>query len=50
MVRYIFFTTELNESNVFSIQYEFGTVDRQGNPINIVPGAMRDQYPIEMPL
>jgi len=49
MVRYIitcFFTTELNESNVFSIQYEFGTVDRQGNPINIVPG----QCVINIPL
>ena len=49
MVHYIimcFFTTELNESNMFSIQYEFGTVDHQGNPINIVPG----QYVINIPL
>ncbi|CAG8523575.1 2651_t:CDS:2 [Paraglomus occultum] len=30
------------------IMYEFGMVDRQDNPINIVPGAMREQYLIEM--
>jgi len=33
-----FFSIELNEFNIFFIQYEFGTIDRQGNPLNIGPG------------
>ena len=49
MVCYIityFFNTELNESNIFSTQYEFGTINRQGDPINIVPGQCIINIPL----